>query len=248
MVSHFMRTAAHPLTTTPVTDHAATRSASSEWLIRWHDVLPAFALICAAHGAVLWGLTKTWVRAPEVVTPPALIGALVSESPEITAPTPLPIAPEQQPKRRPKAVMPPPQGPPSERAVTVPPSEPVDFEVPEDNESAPPPATLVASPTSADASEPVAPPRSDASFLNNPAPRYPPESRHRREEGRVLLDVLILADGTVGEIKLKHSSGFPRLDEAALNAVRRWRYVPAKRGAVPIDYWHVQPLDFELTR
>lgn len=133
--------------------------------------------------------------------------------------------------------------------MTAPPPEPIaDSEAADNDETAPPPATLHASPESGDAYEPVAPPRSDASFLNNPAPRYPPESRRRREEGRVLLDVFILADGTVGEITLKRSSGYPRLDESALDAVRRWRYVPAKRGTVPIDYWHVQPLDFELTR
>lgn len=90
------------------------------------------------------------------------------------------------------------------------------------------------------------PPRSDAAHLSNPAPVYPAVSRRLREQGRVLFDVYILPDGTVGEIKLKRSSGFARLDEAALEAVRRWRYVPAKRGDEPIPFWYVQPIDFAM--
>lgn len=62
----------------------------------------------------------------------------------------------------------------------------------------------------------------------------------------MLFDVYILPDGRVGEIRLKRSSGFTRLDEAALAAVRRWRYVPARRGDEPIPYWYVQPIDFVL--
>ncbi len=67
-----------------------------------------------------------------------------------------------------------------------------------------------------------------------------------QEEGRVLLDVYILPDGLVGEIKLKRTSGHPRLDQAALEAVKRWKYQPARRGNVPIPYWYVQPIDFSL--
>jgi protein TonB len=93
---------------------------------------------------------------------------------------------------------------------------------------------------------PVTPPRTDASHLNNPAPAYPAMSRRLSEEGRVLLDVYILADGSVGEVKLKRSSGFPRLDTAAAEAVRRWRYVPARRGNEPIPFWYVQPVTFSL--
>jgi protein TonB len=93
---------------------------------------------------------------------------------------------------------------------------------------------------------PVIPPRVDATQLNNPIPPYPAASRRLGEEGKVLLDVYLLADGTVGQIKIKVSSGYPRLDEAALAAVKRWHYVPASRGGEPIPYWYVQPIVFSL--
>jgi protein TonB len=64
----------------------------------------------------------------------------------------------------------------------------------------------------------------------------------------VLLDVYILADGTIGEIRLRQSSGYPRLDRAALEAVRHWRYLPARRGNQPIPYWYVQPIEFLIRR
>jgi protein TonB len=92
----------------------------------------------------------------------------------------------------------------------------------------------------------VTPPRIDASQLDNPAPAYPPAARRLREQGEVLLSVYILPDGSVGEIRLKRSSGHARLDRSALEAVKRWRYVPASRGGEPIPYWYVQPIAFVL--
>lgn len=105
---------------------------------------------------------------------------------------------------------------------------------------APPPVVAASAPA------PVVPPRADAAHLNNPVPAYPSASRRFGEQGRVLLDVFILADGSVGEIRLKRTSGFARLDEAALDAVRRWRFVPARHGDQPIALWHVQPITFSL--
>ncbi|WP_158229025.1 energy transducer TonB [Chitinimonas sp. BJB300] len=92
----------------------------------------------------------------------------------------------------------------------------------------------------------VVPPRSDASHLNNPAPAYPTLSRKLGEQGRVLVSIYVLADGSVGEIQLKESSGFRRLDEVALLTVKQWRFVPAKQGDTAIGYWYVQPMNFTL--
>ncbi|MGQ5525224.1 energy transducer TonB [Chitinimonas sp. PSY-7] len=92
----------------------------------------------------------------------------------------------------------------------------------------------------------VVPPRSDASHLNNPAPVYPALSRKLGEQGRVLLSIHVLADGSVGEIQLKQSSGFSRLDEVALVTVKRWKFVPARQGDTSIAYWYTQPMNFTL--
>lgn len=214
--------------------------------------LVCFALICVAHGALLWFLTTTLARTPQVALP-SVVGVLVSQAP-VSEPKPLPPAPRPvrpKPVVRPKPahLPPPPDAPPSERAVTAPPPEPPPEPVALAEENAPapaaPPAPLAHEVGEAD---PVILPQSDAAFLNNPAPVYPAMSRRLKEQGRVLFDVYILPDGTVGEIRLRRSSGHARLDEAALRAVRRWRYIPAKRGDEPIPYWYVQPIDFVLNR
>ena len=92
----------------------------------------------------------------------------------------------------------------------------------------------------------VVAPRSDAAHLNNPPPNYPPVSRRLGEAGQVVLEVHIQPDGSVGEMRVKRSSGFERLDEAALRAVRKWRYVPARRGDQPIAWWYLQPIVFSI--
>lgn len=90
-------------------------------------------------------------------------------------------------------------------------------------------------------------PRIDAAFANNPKPPYPAASRRMGEEGLVILAVHILATGSVDEIRLKKSSGYPRLDNAAIAAVRKWRYIPARQGNAPIPFWHTQAIRFSLT-
>lgn len=89
-------------------------------------------------------------------------------------------------------------------------------------------------------------PRFDADYLDNPAPRYPPLSRRQREQGVVWLRVYVLANGLPNTIELKQSSGSKRLDEAALDVVKRWRFVPAKRADQPVASWVVVPISFSL--
>jgi periplasmic protein TonB len=58
--------------------------------------------------------------------------------------------------------------------------------------------------------------------------------------------VEVLPDGRPGEIRLRQGSGYARLDEAALSAVRRWRFVPARRGDTPVAAWVLVPIRFSL--
>ncbi|MFC0686244.1 energy transducer TonB [Novosphingobium clariflavum] len=65
-------------------------------------------------------------------------------------------------------------------------------------------------------------------------PRYPLDSRRKREQGTVVLAVMLGLDGTVSDISISKSSGFERLDHAALSAVRRWRWSPTRRDGAPV--------------
>lgn len=112
-------------------------------------------------------------------------------------------------------------------------------------ESSPKPALPLAT-VAPETTPNVVPPRSDAAHLNNPPPTYPPVSRRIGEAGQVMLEVHIQPDGSVGEIRVKRSSGFDRLDEAAIRAVRHWRYLPARRGDQAIAWWYLQPIIFSL--
>jgi len=64
-------------------------------------------------------------------------------------------------------------------------------------------------------------------IVHNPAPHYPAGALVARQSGRTLLRVTLAADGSVSEVKVHRSSGVASLDEAALAAVRRWRFEPA---------------------
>ncbi len=92
----------------------------------------------------------------------------------------------------------------------------------------------------------VIPPRFDAAYLQNPPPDYPSLSRRLGEEGRVLLRVLISPEGLPRDIQLQTSTGYPRLDQAALQTVRRWRFVPAMRGDEALAAWVLVPIRFNL--
>lgn len=89
-------------------------------------------------------------------------------------------------------------------------------------------------------------PSSDAAYLQNPRPPYPPMSKRLREEGEVIVSVLIGVDGSAQRAELKRSSGYERLDRVAMETALRWRYVPGKRGGVPEAMWVEVPLQFRL--
>lgn len=93
----------------------------------------------------------------------------------------------------------------------------------------------------------IEPPRFDVAYLNNPSPAYPPISRRLREQGKVWLKVRVSADGGAEQIHIHVSSGASRLDNAAIDAVRRWRFVPARRGDEAVAGWALVPINFQLS-
>ena len=90
------------------------------------------------------------------------------------------------------------------------------------------------------------PARFDAVYLNNPAPPYPPASRRLGEEGKVILRVRVSPEGNADEVELKTSSGSPRLDDSARRTVRRWQFIPARRGGTAVESWVLVPILFKL--
>ncbi|WP_143484653.1 energy transducer TonB, partial [Pseudomonas aeruginosa] len=78
------------------------------------------------------------------------------------------------------------------------------------------------------------------------APEYPALAMRRGWEGTVLLRVHVLASGSPSEIQVQKSSGREALDQAAVKAVKRWSFVPAKRGDKAEDGWVSVPIDFKL--
>lgn len=59
-------------------------------------------------------------------------------------------------------------------------------------------------------------------------------------------DVLVADDGRVADVRVRQSAGHPELDQAAVDAVRRWRFEPARRGSDAIAMWVQLPVEFRL--
>ena len=89
-------------------------------------------------------------------------------------------------------------------------------------------------------------PSSDADYLQNPLPPYPAISKRLNEKGVSTIRVLIGTDGKAQRGEVAKSSGFTRLDEAALATALRWRYVPGKRDGVPEAMWFNVPINWVL--
>ena len=88
--------------------------------------------------------------------------------------------------------------------------------------------------------------RSKVRFENNPRPEYPRAAREAGWEGTTVLQVLVLPDGRAGSVTLHRTSGYAVLDEAALTAIKAWRFIPAMDGNFPIKSVVRLPIRFDL--
>jgi periplasmic protein TonB len=194
-----------------------------------------FILIVAVHVAFFWALNSglSHKLAQKVFGP--LVTDIIEEVQEQE---------EEPPPPPPKIESPPPFVPPPEVAIEMP--------------SEAPPATAITTTTQV---RPVAPPPPAAVAPKPPGvkpridpkrppsqPEYPPTSRRLGEAGTVTLEILVLENGRIGEAKVAKSSGFPRLDEAAVREVKRtWRLVPGQENGKPVQMWHQINVTFRLT-
>ena len=166
-----------------------------------------------------------------VIPPPVAI-------PEPPAPVvdELAVKPPSKPKPVPvKVVAPTP--PPAKPVLPVPAAQPVASPAPVAAPVAPAPAPVAIKETA---------PLAYAAYLNNPAPEYPAFAQRRGWQGTVQVRVQVSAAGLPETVQLQTSSGHSVLDEAALRAVKRWRFVPAKRGEQAVSGWVTVPLEFRL--
>ena len=77
-------------------------------------------------------------------------------------------------------------------------------------------------------------------------PVYPESARRAGIQGTTLLRIHIEVDGHVSDISVQRSAGHQALDEAAADAVRRWRFEPALNSAGPVSMWAVIPVEFRI--
>lgn len=230
--------------------HVHSRRPHFSALSRAPGVLVAVTLAHAAAIGLL--LRQPTVRQPVSISAPLFVRLI---EPVISPPTPIvsPSPPPQAPA--PRRPTPPPKLPPVLTA-TPPVSQPVAPSAPtpappESTAEAPraePAPAAIAAP--AEAPRPVPPPlvqpRFNADYLDNPKPPYPSVSRRMGEEGEVRLRVLVDATGHPQQVEIERSSGYPRLDQAALDTVRRWRFVPARQGDQGVTATVIVPIQFTL--
>ena len=214
----------------------------------WRHSGPYLLLAVALHALVLAYPLSGMVRQLDL---PEQGPVFVRLTDQATAPIPLspPQAPPTPtPPRQPVAARPTPAVTP--RPVIAMPVESSSaaptFSVPAP--ATPPAASPVATPSNPAPAIPItlSAARFDAAYLQNPRPSYPPISRRLGEEGKVLLKVRVTVEGMAASVDLEKTSGFERLDDAARQAVARWRFVPAKRGDEPIEASVIVPIVFRL--
>jgi protein TonB len=91
-------------------------------------------------------------------------------------------------------------------------------------------------------------PSTAVQYLKRPAPSYPAYSRRAGETGRVLVRVLIDEKGDPLRLELQESSGFARLDDSAMSAIRAARFKPYTEDGQPRSVWVLIPIVFDLEK
>lgn len=187
---------------------------------------PALAVI-GIHILIIYGLAATMgvVKVPQFSAP--IEAVFIPEQTESEPEPPVPVKPEID------QVMPTEQPMPDLQfdELVVPPAE-TPMPASENAIAAAPAAGAVAQ---------------ELKTRNRVEPTYPSSSRRAGEEGTVRLKVLVDEKGRPREVAVATSSGFARLDQAAMEAVRKWRFVAATDGTNPISAWTHVAITFRLT-
>ncbi|MFS2102921.1 energy transducer TonB, partial [Variovorax sp. Varisp85] len=110
----------------------------------------------------------------------------------------------------------------------------------------PAPPTPPAPPPAPPAPPAVQMPSSNADYLQNPKATYPAMSKRLGEQGKVIVRVLVGVDGLPKSAEVKKSSGFDRLDEAAVEYIMKCRFVPGKINGVVQAMSYDAPVNYVL--
>ncbi len=200
-------------------------------------------VVVGLHVGFIWALQSgLLMRAAEVIVPAEILVQFVD--PPAPKVEPVPPAPPTLPVQKKPVAKAPVQPAPQPLAITDPtpsPNAPTGVVTPPL-----PPAPVAVAPAAPPAPPAVQLPSSDADYLQNPKPPYPILSKRMNEQGKAVHRVWIGIDGKPQRAELVTSSGFPRLDKAAYDAVMSWRYVPGKRNGVPETMPFLVPIDWTL--
>jgi len=196
--------------------------------------LAGLLFVLILHGALLFGLWSYQI----IPTPNEAITLMVNLINPPPLEPPKPPKPEAQKPVTLQPVEPPkPQQLVVETPVTIPEQQVV---------YVPPPPPVVEAP-------PLPPPQPvvltnelSVSCPERSPPAYPRLSLRMNEQGKVILRVELGDDGRIANVTIKSSSGYPRLDDAALSAVKTWRCKPTIRNGVAIQAVALQPFNFTL--
>jgi len=198
------------------------------------------------HAAALWALQSGLLRrAAEVVIPVEIMSQFVEPpKPKVDPPPPPPPPPKvakAPPPPRPQAIREPkptpaPQAPVGTTEPPPPPAPP----------AAPTPPAPPALPPAPPAPPAVQLPSSNADYLQNPKAVYPAMSKRLGEQGKVIVKVLVGVDGLPKSAEVKKSSGFDRLDEAAVEYIMKCRFVPGKVNGVVQAMSYDAPVNYVL--
>jgi periplasmic protein TonB len=210
----------------------------------WRSMTRWALIALIGHALVLasaFVFYQTPPQAPEIFNVTML--PMAPPAPEPPAPTPTPKPQPVVKKAEPKPT-PLPKPAPVDSKTAISREQPAPTPSPSETQS-----TSAAS--GADKPNPtqaISQPQFEAAYLNNPRPAYPAMSRRLGEEGRVEVEVQVQADGMPSKVSLKRSSGYTRLDEAALEAIKRWKFVPAKRAGEAVAASVIVPMPFVLEK
>lgn len=223
---------------------------------RSQRVLLATLVLSLALHAALFATWPAWVRDGEPLQVRILDVVLLKPEPlPVAAPEPARVASETTlaTADRKKAGPPIPRADDAKRPAAGEPAQSPVLSAAEPTavaESAPalPPAAASGSrpEQKAEVTAAVTPPTHDAAYLRNPPPRYPIIARRNGEQGTVTLRVLVTREGLPASVSVEKTSGSDHLDSAALETVKTWRFMPARRGDQPVEAWVLVPIVFKL--